>query len=210
MANQVNIKGLHIHLSQILQVLLRGSQMELRRARSKSLKQRSKSKAQRSRSWKTKMSRSGLIDCREENVQPSYFWLVLSLTVDNMHLTDSCDKKRWLVISFAQLLQALNHRRWYVTGCCVLMSTDSLQSIRFLQMRTELVDLIQATSSAYNEYGQKRIEIASHLECMAAERAEEEKHGFEPLPNLEAGPDEVRIHCQCFRFQKKFPLQGGI
>ena len=127
-----------------------------------------------------------------------------------MHLTDSCDKKRWLIISFAQLLQASNHRKWYVTGCCVLMSTHSLQSIMFLQMRTELVDLIQATSSAYNEYGQKRIEIASHLECMAAERADEEKHGFGPLPELEAGPDEVRTHCQCCRFQKKNPLQGGI
>ena len=60
-----------------------------------------------------------------------------------------------------------------------------------MQMTAELTDLIQSTATEYNKFCQERIEIMSHLECLSTEKAEEEKHGLEPLPKFEDGPDEV-------------------
>ena len=54
--------------------------------------------------------------------------------------------------------------------------------------------MIDGITSAYKDFSQKQAEVASHLECLAAEAMQRESSPLEPLPQLGTGPDEVIPH----------------
>lgn len=58
-------------------------------------------------------------------------------------------------------------------------------------MLAEVEELIDSICTAHKEFSQRKAEIASHLECLAAEAAQRESTQLEELPELPEGPDEV-------------------
>lgn len=58
-------------------------------------------------------------------------------------------------------------------------------------MRADLINLIESTSSTFKDYSQQKAVIASRLESLAIEMAEQDKQHVEPLPDLPDGPDVV-------------------
>lgn len=60
-------------------------------------------------------------------------------------------------------------------------------------MRAELIALIESTSSAFKDFSQQKADIASHLEYLSIELAEQDKSNLEPLPALTEGPDVVSL-----------------
>ena len=63
------------------------------------------------------------------------------------------------------------------------------------QTQEEIEELIRSICATYKEFSQKNAEIASHLECIAAEAGQRDRdlHHLDPLPELADGPDEVRL-----------------
>jgi len=51
--------------------------------------------------------------------------------------------------------------------------------------------VIEDITSIHKEFSQKHAEVASHLDCLAAEAMQRESNPPDPLPKLGAGPDEV-------------------
>ena len=58
-------------------------------------------------------------------------------------------------------------------------------------MRSEVINLIDTTTSAYKEFSVQKTDIASRIESLATEAAEQDTQILQPLPEFADGPDTV-------------------
>ena len=61
-----------------------------------------------------------------------------------------------------------------------------------VQLQTETLGIIEDIVATYNSFYAKKAEITSHLECLIADRAQQNRTPKEALPELDDGLDEVQ------------------